>query len=175
MDIKIIKEIDESYIDESLTQWKLATRNNLRQIRIFSVLIVFFISIGLMKYNKEGTFWNYSTSFGLALVFLTVFLIEMHYKGREKWIKRAKKCIEKPSRITEYNFTDEMITVKDPESYGEFKWSVFSTFQFYKNYLLISIKDSSDGFIVLDRNKIGKDIFNALIALLQEKITEKTG
>lgn len=176
MDIKIIKQIDDTYITESLIKWKSSAKHNIRMIYTFFGLALFYLIIGVTKQNRHDTFWNFWTSLGIAFVIVAMLLILHVYTEKSKFISKAKDCINK-SKTTdvtiEYIFSDEEISVRDSESYGEFKWSLFSEYQLHQNYLLIYLKNAQISVIEVDIKKITGDQFNSLLTLISSKLANR--
>jgi len=176
MDIKIIKQIDDTYITESLMRWKSSAKNNLRMIYTFFGLGFFYLIIGITKQNRYDTFWNIWTSLGIAFVIVAMLLILHVYTEKSKFISKAKDCIKKSKTTVvtiEYVFSDKEITVRDSESYGEFKWSLFSEYQLHQDYLLIYLKNAQISVIEVDIKKITADQFDSLLTLLRSKLTKR--
>ena len=176
MSLIIYKKIDDSYLDETLVRWKLLAKVKFRSLRAYVLITALYLVIAISRYINYGIFWTFWMSFGIAFLFLMLVSALELYKGRSEWISKAKRCIQKYStRIPEieYTFSDQMITGKDIESYFELKWTAFSNYQVYENYLLFYLTDSNSAGVTLDKSKIPADIYAELITLTKSKLIEK--
>lgn len=176
MDIKIIKRIDKDHIAEALFVWKLSNHKFQKDTIIISFMCIFFLVLGIIRTNRYGSFWNPWSSLGMAFAFIAVFLGIDMYNRKQKVISKAKKCIDislKSDTSIELLFTDNLMSIRDSESYVEFKWAVFSEYQLYQNYLLVFAKSSGLSVIQIDKNKLSGDTWDTAVNFIANKLPVK--
>ena len=73
----------------------------------------------------------------------------------------------------EIKITNTSVSFKDFEIYSEVKWTCFTEYKLYKNYLILIIDKQSLGSIFINRNEISGDQFADLLEFVKSKIPER--
>lgn len=176
MEINIKRDNNNYLLEQSRVKWELFARKNVRIFSVYALVGVFCVAFGVFTHRRVGTFWHFSTCVGLSLILLSSFYFYHLIRNRVKFISRTKDHIaafEKQKNPAEITLNDSRITYRDIESYWELKWTSFSQYKLYKNYLFLMTDDSFPGAISIRKNELSQKEFAILYKFIATKLLEK--
>ena len=176
MEIKVIKSPDYNVVTETVIIWQNSSKRNYKNLILCIILILFLLATAYFKAAKTGSFWNFYSCFGIAYIFFLLLAFINQYERKSKLISNAAACYKKRNEqeiSTEYIFTEEKITIKDLESYGEIKWSAFSHYELYNGYLLLFFQYHESSSIAIVSELLSKENFSTLIQFIESKLLNR--
>jgi hypothetical protein len=87
------------------------------------------LGVNWMSLKKGESFWGFESSFGLGILFLSLFYYIHTYKHKIKFLARTKEFLSKDKNENsgiEIKINDTTVSYKDFETYCELKWTVFT-------------------------------------------------
>jgi len=173
MDIKVTKTISNDLIEESKIGWQYAVKKSYTGLTLYAFTATVFILLGLIISAKTNSFFNIASYIGT--IYLVLFLASSYglYKGRMRWTKKIRIYIDKSSSkelYIEYQFNDSTVTAKDFQSYCEFKWTSFSDYAIYKDFLFIFLSSVDTSSLTINLNKMPQSDRSDLLTLVATKL-----
>jgi hypothetical protein len=139
------------------------------------------------KYNKNYTVsyvhtiqYNYHIMLGLgiAVMLFSVYLAFVYLiLQRKKFFKAVSKVVSRHKTVSDIytlKINDDGIYYNDSEITQNEKWSVFTKYKIYKEYLLLFRDDFYINALVIDKKQIPDTDFNELLIFVKKKLIEKT-
>ncbi len=166
MEIKIIKNDYGDILDKNRTRWNLANKKNLLYFAFYALVGLFVLALTALSSKNIIDFWGLGSSLGLALIFLSAYYFLHTFQNKSKYLAKTRLLITQStnnSRITELILKDECVIYKDFETYNEWKWSVFSSYMLYENYLFLVMGGSVLNSIIIQKNEVSADEFAGLL------------
>jgi hypothetical protein len=138
------------------------------------------------KYNKNFNVTyvhtiqnNYHVTLGLGIAFMLFpFYLAYFYLVRQKkqFFKIVNKIADRHKSTSEnyvLTINDNSLCYQDFEITREEKWSVFSKYKNYKDYLFLFRDDLYINCLVIDKRQISSSNLADLLMLLNNKLIEK--
>jgi hypothetical protein len=175
MEIIIKRPSNDDLLEHNYIKWKLFS-NRYIILLVYAVMGIFFL-VGNWLTLKDGEyFWGFISSFGLSLVFLSLFYFSHIYQYKRKYLSRTKQILNRyknQNEGVEIKITDKLVSYKDLEAYSEMKWTYFTEFKLYNNYLILIIDKQSLNSIIVNRNEISGAQFTELLEFVKNKLPER--
>ena len=176
MEIIIKKPNNDDLLQQNSIKWKLFTQKNILLLALYAFMGTFFL-VGNWVMLKDGEyFWGATSSFGLSLIFLSLFYFIHTYQSKIKYLSRTKQILSRyknQSHGIEIKITNTTVSYKDFELFSEMSWTVFSQYKIYKNYLILIRDKESLSSIIINRNEISGAQFAELFEFVKSKIPER--
>ncbi|MDE3212110.1 MAG: hypothetical protein KGM98_02670 [Bacteroidota bacterium] len=122
--------------------------------------------------------YHLSYGFGMALIFVSLYFFFMIFRQRMFFFKTSKR-ISKIRKVADNDFTirinDQDISYQDFELASEAKWSHFSRFKIYKQFILLFADRYSWSSFAIPVNLLTDDDFKELFQFLKRRLSEKKG
>jgi hypothetical protein len=177
MEIKIVTSNFDDILQQNKIKWKLFIRKRLLENLLFIIIGILFITMQFFSSNKpHQNFWNLETSVGGSFLLLAIIYFYHIAKARYKFLFRAKKYVrdfKKNGRAIEIKITDDYVTYIDYESSVEVKWTIFTSYKYYYNYLFLNTIDEYLGGFVINRKDISEEQFSELFNFVSKKLAKK--
>jgi hypothetical protein len=123
---------------------------------------------------KDGEyFWGFTSSFGLSLIFLSLFYFSHIYQNKIKYLSKTEQILNRyknQSQGIQIKITNTTVSYKDFELFSEMSWTVFSQYKIYKNYLILIRDKQSLDSIIINRNEITEAQFTELFVFVKGKL-----
>src|SRR6186713_133462 len=119
---------------------------------------------------------NKTRSNGSYLLIETFFYLCHIYQNKIKYLSRTKQLLSRyknQNEGIEIKITNESVSYKDFEAYSEMKWTYFTEYKLYKNYLILIIDKQSLSSIIINRNEISGPQFTELLEFVKNKLPER--
>lgn len=173
MEIKFTQKINDNYIKLQLFKIRKNTTSKRKSLATYLIICVVLFSMAALRRGFYGSFWNPWTSLGIAMAIMAIiYFIDINNR-KVKTLSAARKYVEKfgmEQSGIEYVFSDERISVRDPQSYAELSWSVFNKYRIYENHLLIYGENSDISLIQISKNQVSEKIFDEILGLVRAKL-----
>jgi hypothetical protein len=164
----------EAFIRANAMRWRIAGISIRQQIILYGVGMLLFLSWGLYQYQQTSKF-NTMMILGIFFFFVESQLVfnRLYRKGMyDSAINREADKFEAMQTTIRYELDDDSFRYWDDEKHLEYKWSVFTEYSFYRNYLVLWMSKSADHIILFDVEdpSLGKGTAQKMIALVKERI-----
>ena len=166
MEIKIIKDDFLDGFERNRMRWNLAHKKNLLYFTFYALAGLFVLAIAALGAKNADDFWGVFSSLGLGLIFLSTYYFLHTFQNKRKYLAKVRALIvqsTKNGQHTELILKDECVTYKDTETYSEWKWSVFSSYMLYKDYLFLIMGNSVLNSIIIQKNEVPAGEFTELV------------
>jgi hypothetical protein len=178
MTFTFYKKYDESFLKERQIKWKLPSKENFNTLRLYYIVTVVYFLMAIKHFINSGNFWGFWMTGGFCFLILSIISGFSYYKTKADSYKIAKGCIIKYQQLGNIDivntFNQDIVSVKDPESYAEIRWSAFSHYQHYDNHLIFYLNNNNNPILVLDKEIIPQSEYDDFINLIRSKLTEKS-
>lgn len=187
MDIKInITDAAQSCLDQNQALWELWRNENLRKIILPVILAVLFITYGSLipESNGKGFLQNNESSDNfqffvtIGTIFLITNLLEVGRIIRKKSIffrkvnNLATAHIQN-ANIVSIHLSEDNVEYHSHELTQKMKWTVFSHYKIYKNYIILVASNNMLSPIMIDRNFISDTEYSDLIRFIKSILNNK--
>lgn len=174
MEFKIIGKYNQTYFEECLTLWRISSKEAFSNVKTYSICCLVYLALGILYYLRGKPISLFISSLGLACFLLLIIqLVNIHQsKTRTKKILsiRIDKYKSTQTAVRELFFTEDNLKYCDPEMLLQLKWSVFSHYQEYGNYVFFFLKESKKPALSMDKINIPESIEKDLFELINSKI-----
>ena len=175
MEIIINRPNNDDLLEQNKIKWKLFTNRNIF-LFVYAFMGTFFL-VGNWLTLKDGeNFWGFISSFGLSLIFLSLFYFSHIYQNKIKYLSRTKQILSRfknQNEGIEIKITNTSVSYKDFEAYSDMKWTCFTEYKLYKNYLILIINKQSLSSIAINRNEISGSQFTELFEFVKNRLPER--
>ena len=175
MEFKIIGKYNEAYLEECLTLWKFSSKDAFNSVKTYSICCLAYLAIGLLYYLRGKAISLFISSFGLACFLLLIIqllnIYQLKARTKKNLLVRIDKFKSNPTAVRELLFTEEYIKFCDPEMLLELKWSAFSHYHEYGNYIFFVLKESKNPALSMEKKNIPESIEKDLFELINSKIS----
>ncbi|MBK7569231.1 MAG: hypothetical protein IPI31_15525 [Bacteroidetes bacterium] len=176
MEIVILRQNNNDLLRQNQIKWTLFTQKNINLFILYAIAGTLILMGSGMSQNEGVNFWGPSSSFGLSLIFLSIFYFFQTYQNKAKFIARTKHYIDRfnsQKEGIEITITDSSVTYKDFETTSEMKWTFFSQYKVYKDYLFIISESGYLSSIIINKNEINPEKFSKLFAFVKNTLQER--
>lgn len=166
MEIKIVKENISDILGKNRTKWYLAYKTMLFAIIVYAVVGTVILTCSAVTAKNADDFWGLGSTLGGGLIFLSIAFLSYIYKGKRKYVENTRLAIKRSEREgqnTEIVLKDDGVTFKDFHIYSEWKWSVFTHYMLYKDYLFLMMGNSVLNSLVIQKNELSVYEFDELV------------
>jgi hypothetical protein len=167
MEIKIINKDCNDLLNKNKIRWTLFSRKNIFHFIIYAIVGLILLIGSAVTEKDISNFWGMGSSLGLSLIFLSLFYFSHTYQNKRKFITRTRayiKLFNEQKQETELVFADEKITYKDFQSYSEWKWTKFSHYMLYKDYLFLILDNSFLNALIVHKSEVTPEKFDELLS-----------
>src|SRR5215203_2146412 len=159
MDIIIKRANHDDLLEQNSIKWKLFANRSII-LFVYAFMGIFFLAGNWLTLKGGEYFWGFTSSFGLSLIFLSVFYFSHVYQNKIKYLSRTKEILSRYKNQTEgieINITDKSVSYKDFEIYSEMKWACFTEYKLYKDYIILNF---SSAFLFFFKKSLAPSIVN---------------
>lgn len=176
MEIVILRQNNNDLLRQNQIKWELFTQKNIKIFILYALVgTLILIQSGITQQDSKS-FWGPGSSFGLSLIFLSLFYFLQTYQNKTRFFARTKQHIDRYNRQEEgieIKITDISITYKDFERTSEMKWTTFTHYKFYKDYLFIISENGYLSSVIINKNEINSDKFFKLLDFVKNTLQER--
>ena len=175
MEFKITGKYNETYLEECLTLWKFSSKEAFNSVKTYSICCVAYLTFGLLYYLRGKPISLFISTFGLTCFLLLIMqllnIYQLKARTKKNLLVRIDKYKNNPTAIRELFFSEDCIKFCDPEMLMELKWSAFSHYQEYGNYVFFFLNESKKPALSMDKINIPEPIEKHLFELINSKIS----
>jgi len=177
MNIKIEKtNPSQSIVEENSIKWKLFTKMNKKIILYQFIIGSVFIVLGIIDSNSQPSSLNILLSFGISFVLLAGIYWLQTFQNKKKYALKVEmystRHAQSDSKIT-ININDELVKYQDLELSQEVKWSLFTHYKLYNDYLFLIMDDSFLSSIIIHKKNFEEAEFKELHDFVKNKLILK--
>ena len=155
----------QSFIRIQLVRWEIHWLKNRRHIINYSRTSLILILLSILTRTKEEP-WNPFVLLTIAFISLTLLLLYFRVFSKHKFTKNIKEMAERFESVKMdcvYEFSEDSIKYWDKEKSMDFKWSVFSNYSIYKNYIILLLNNSPfESYIFEEKDSECNEYFKIL-------------
>jgi len=178
-------ETSKTILEESKVKWKFFMRRTMWAIIIpfaggISFLIPEFTGTNQMttKTNGNAIIYDYHIDLAIGVGFImlaalysfNLLISKISFFDRAHILSNKHKLFSDESILY---VTDECIKYEDFELKQEIKWSFFSHYKLYKNYLFLIIIETPLSAFLIDRRLLSEKDFSELLAFVRTRLVKK--
>jgi hypothetical protein len=166
MEIKINREINDNLLEIHKIRWDLSFKKSLVYFTFYAIAGLFVMGLAALGAEKSGHFWGILSSFGLSLIFLSLYYFSHNYQNKRKHLANVRMALalsKQQAQNNEIVVNDNGVTFKDFQTYSEWKWSAFSCYMLYQDYLFLLMGSSVLNSIAIQKAELSVDQFAELI------------
>lgn len=160
------------FIKATKIRWRIHWNNNKKQLIQYSIISVVIYFLGWICITEEQPS-NPLVLIGIGLMVLSAFLALHRLYSWTNLTKKAKIIADKYDSIKMdcvYELDNDSVKYWDKEKHVDFKWSVFTHYTIYKDYLVLIINDSLINSYLFDRKESDMDNYNKILELVKTKL-----
>lgn len=165
----------QDFIRVQLIKWKFQWMKNRRRLIIYSVVSLIVLTIGILSKTEEEP-PNLFFFLGIGSTVSTLYLIYLRIFSKQRYTRKIKEIAERFDSLKmdcTYEFSDESIKYWDKEKNLEFKWSVFTNYSIYKEYLILTINNSLIEAYIFEKKESDIDEYNKIFEITKSKLEYK--
>lgn len=184
MKIAIKIPIDpESLMERNIIHWKLFAH------KYYLIILVEFLGgiscliSGMRKgytwkstVNGASTLYTFNGELSIGIAFLLLAIISFFniQRSRNSFFKKVRASMQNNiSDNASMEIDNTEVKYRDSELIQEIKWSLFSHYKFYKNYLFLITSDNYITSILIDKRLLTSSEFAELSAYVKKQLSEK--
>jgi hypothetical protein len=163
------------FIRISMVRWTIQNRKYKGSLMRLSIITFVFFVFVFLTFLGDNPSYGLLT-FGMSSFFLTLFLIYGRVITKVRYHKTILQTADKFEELNmdcSYDFSDDSVKYWDKEKHFDFKWSVFSSYSIYKNYLILSINDSIISFYIFEKKEDDQNEYNRILEFAKLKLNYK--
>ncbi len=165
----------DEFRKENKIRWIIFSKNYSRLLIYLSFFSVCMYFIGWVQTTDEEPF-NFIFIFGIASIIMTCYLsLRLLYSliSYTRIIRIIADKFEKEKMDCIYELNDESIKYWDKEKHMDFKWSMYSHYSFYKNYLVLFVNNSVTNTYLFKKGDTEFNQYEKILELVKTKLKFK--
>jgi len=166
MEIKINREINDNLVETHRIRWDRTFKKSLIYFTFYAIVGLFAMGLAALDAGRSGRFWGIWSSLGFGLIILSSYYFAHNYQNKRKHLANVRMALalsKQKCGNNEIVLTDTGVTFKDFQTYSEWKWSAFSCYMLYKDYLFLVMGNSVLYSIVIQKTELSPDQLAELI------------
>jgi hypothetical protein len=161
------------FMESRKTLWAYSFKKQTKSYIAYTALPIVILTIRFIGDNGDP--FSLIVGFGL-LAYIIVKWLELN-SNRQKFLKQSRQYAERfqnsASNIT-YILSENTIEYKDNEKSYKLNWHLFNSYVFFRDSILLTVKDSKTPNFILTRRIIGDKNFVEVCEFLNEKLVKTT-
>lgn len=165
----------QDFIRAMRIKWEIHWLKNRRQLINYSIVSVIILSIGIIALIEEGT-TNPFVFLGIGFTVVTLLLVYVRILSKRQYSRKVEEVANKFDTVKmdcSYEFSDESIKYWDSEKTLDFKWTVFTNYSIYKNYLILILNNSLIESYVFEKKEPDLDEYDKILEIAKSKLEFK--
>ena len=165
----------QDFIRAMQIRWEIHWLKNRRQLINYSIASVIILSIGIIALIEGGT-TNPFLFLGIGFTVATLLFVYFRVLSKRRYSRKVEEVANKFDSIQmgcTYEFSDESIKYWDNEKTLDFKWTVFTNYSTYKNYLILILNNSLIESYVFEKKETDLDEYNKILEITKSKLEFK--
>ncbi len=165
----------EDFIKASKIRWIIHWTKNKKELIRYSIISVVIYALGLICVTEKEPS-NPFIFIGIGLLASTAFIAFSRFYSWTTLIKKTKIIADKYDSVKmdcAYELNEDSVKYWDKEKHLDFKWSVFTHYTIYKDYIVLIINDSLINSYLFDKKETEIDNYNKILDLVKTKLEYK--
>ena len=176
MEIIIKRPNNDDLLEQNVIRWRLFAKKSIELILLYAFLGAIILGANWMSLKQGDSFWGFESSFGIGILLLSLFYFIHNYKNKIKFLARTKEILSKyknENNGIEIRINETTVSYKDFDIYSELRWTVFTQYEFYKDYLILVMDSQYLTSIFVNRSEISEGQFTELFEFVKTKLPER--
>ena len=163
------------FIKSNRTFWIITWKKYKRRLINYSIFSIVILTLGLIvKSDNEPS--NPFIFIGIGFLILSIFMALMMLNSWNTYNKKVKIIADKFDDLKAnfiFELSDDSVKYWDYEKHFDFKWSVFTHYTIYKDYIVLFVNNSMIGGYLFNNkdSEIGK--YDKILELVKTKLEYK--
>lgn len=156
-------------------KWEIHWLKNRRQLKNYAIVSAVILAIGL-RARTEEEHTNPFVFLGICFTVLTLWFVYFRIMAKRKYTRKVEEIARKFDAVKmdcTYEFTDESIKYWDNEKTLDFKWTVFTYYSEYKNYLILILNNSLIESYIFEKKESDLEEYNKVLEMAKSKLEYK--
>ena len=165
----------QDFIRGQRIRWEIHWLKNRRQLINYSIFSIIILAIGIVARTEEEP-TNPFIFLGVGATVATLLFVYFRIFSKRRFSKKTEEVAEKFDKLKmdcTYEFSDDAIKYWDSEKTLEFKWTVFTNYSFYKNYLILILNNSLIESYIFEKTESDIDEYNWILEFTKSKLEFK--
>lgn len=165
----------QDFIQGHLIKWKIHWMKNRRQLVNYSIASIIVLTIGILARTEDEP-TNPILFIGIGFSVTTLFFIYLRFFSKHRYTRNIKEIAEKFDSVKmdcSYEFSDDSVKYWDKEKKLEFKWSVFTNYSIYKDYLILILNNSLIESYIFEKKESDIYDYNRILEITKSKLDYK--
>lgn len=165
----------QDFIRAMLVKWEIHWLKNRRQLINYSIASFIILSIGIVARTEEEP-TNPFIFLGIGFAFATLLFFYFRILSKRRYSRQVQNVANKFDSIKMdciYEFSDESIKYWDKEKTLDFKWTLFTNYSTYKNYLIIILNNSLIESYLFEKKESDLEEYNKVLEITKSKLKYK--
>lgn len=163
------------FIKSNKIFWIITWKKHKKQLISYSIFSIVILTLGLiLKTDDEPN--NPFIFIGIGFLILSIYMALMMYYSWNTYNKKVKTIADKFDEL-KANFiielSDEFVKYWDYEKHFDFKWSVFTHYTIYKDYIVLFANNSMMGGYLFNNKDSEIDKYDKILELVKTKLEYK--
>jgi hypothetical protein len=156
-------------------QWEITYRKFQKNLKYYFITAGILLILGFIARYEEDSI-NPFIIIGFVFLTISLFMTLLMFGLRRNYLKRLSSLANKFETLKmdcTIEVTDENVKYWDKEKYFELKWTAFSSYSCYKNYLILSTPYSLANSIILEKTESDFIEYDKIFELAKAKLIKK--
>jgi len=162
----------QEFITASYVKWEIHSRKRRKNIRESLIFATVILGLGILAhYDTKPN--NTVLMFGCVMEFIAISLLYSTFMNKRKYKNSINEIAEKYDKIKMdciYEFSEQSIKYWDKEKHLEFNWELFTSYSFYKNYLILHLNNSIVDIYIIEKKESEIEDYNRIYEIVQSKL-----
>lgn len=156
-------------------KWEIHWLKNRRQLKIYSIASAIVLAIGIVARTEEEPI-NPFIFLGIGFTLATLLFVYFRIMAKRRYSRKVEEIARKFDAVKmdcTYEFSNESIKYWDNEKTLDFKWTVFTNYSEYKNYLILILNNSMIESYIFEKKESDLDEYNKVLEMAKSKLEYK--
>lgn len=182
----------ETYAAKESIVWKLHSKKYVKFILLNYLIGLILLLIGILifnDYNYKSEYHNYQTSeyhvtyvnyhmhltilIGIVFVLSASLNLYYHIKGKNDFFRKINESKTKLFKEVIIQISDGGISYKSFLLESEMKWTFFSMYKIYDNFLFLYSNDALMNSICIDKNLMSEEEFSQVMSFIKNRLVKE--
>ena len=146
-----------------------------KQLNGIAIASITFLVLGFLVRTQSEPF-NPFLLFGIVFSIISIFWFLTLLLSKSSLSRKIKITAQRYDEIKmdcTYEFSDDSVKYWDKEKHFDFKWTVFTDYSVYKNYLIIKLNTALTNPFIFEKTDSDFTDYNRILELVKTKIEYK--
>ncbi|MFV0431987.1 MAG: hypothetical protein ACK5MJ_07440 [Alphaproteobacteria bacterium] len=165
----------DDFVRLQLIKWQIHWLRNRKQLVNYLILSITILGIGIVARTEEEP-TNPFLFLGFGFFVATLLFVYFRIYSKKRYSKKIREIADRfdsQKMDCTYEFSDESVKYWDKEKHLEFKWSVFTSYSIYKDYLVLTLNNLLIESYIFEKRQSDIDDYNKILEFAKSKLQYK--